>query len=92
MEPLWILTLIIVGISVLLLSVGILIKGRFVNTHVSGNKALESCGVHCASTQDAELRTKNPHAVSEHTHTTDRAKPITWLPSRRIYPFISLTP
>ena len=73
MEPLWILTLIIVGISVLLLSVGILIKGRFVNTHVSGNKALESCGAHCASTQDAELRTKNPHAVSEHAHTTDRA-------------------
>jgi len=50
MEPLWILTLIIDGISVLLLSVGILIKGRFVNTHVSGNKALESCGAYSVAT------------------------------------------
>lgn len=70
MESLLLLTLIIVGISVLLLSIGILIKGRFVNAHVSGNKALESCGVHCASTQDAELRTENPHAVSEHSRET----------------------
>ena len=34
MESLLLLTLIIVGISVLLLSVGILIQGRFVNAEV----------------------------------------------------------
>lgn len=50
----------------LLLSVGIILRGRFVHTHISGNKALEDQGVHCASTQDAEMRADNPRAVAEH--------------------------
>lgn len=66
MEKILISTLIIVGISMLLLSVGIFIKGKFVNTHVSGNKAMAKAGVHCASTQDREDRMLNPHSVQEH--------------------------
>ena len=34
-------------------------KGEFPNTHVGGNKALTDRGIHCASTQDAEMRAKN---------------------------------
>lgn len=67
MERILLATLIIVGISMLLLSVGIFIKGKFVNTHVSGNKAMAKAGVRCASTQDREARTPNPHAVQEHS-------------------------
>ncbi|RRD75453.1 hypothetical protein EII14_08440 [Alloprevotella sp. OH1205_COT-284] len=66
MEKILLPTLIIVGISVALLSVGIFIKGKFVNGHVSSNKALAREGVHCATTQDRESRTENPHAVKEH--------------------------
>jgi len=48
----------LVGVSVALLSVGILLKkgGRFPNLHVSGNKALRQKGIHCAQTQDYEER------------------------------------
>jgi len=65
MEKILILTLIIVAIAVLLLSVGIIIKGRFVNSHVSGNKYLRRKGVHCAQQQDREARRENPFAVQE---------------------------
>lgn len=57
--------LIIVAVAVVLLSVGIIIKGRFVNSHVSGNRALRRQGIHCAQQQDREARRENPHAVSE---------------------------
>lgn len=66
MEKILLPTLIIVGISVLLLCVGVFIKGKFVNGHVSGNKALAREGVRCATTQDRESRMPNTHAVSEH--------------------------
>lgn len=58
-------TIIIVAIAVVLLSVGIIIKGRFVNSHVSGNRALRRKGIHCAQQQDREARRENPHAVKE---------------------------
>lgn len=66
MDKLLLATIIIVGLSMLLLSVGIFIKGKFVNSHVSGNKAMAARGVRCATTQDREARRDNPHAVSEH--------------------------
>ena len=53
--------------SILLLSVVIFIKGKFVNTHVSSNKALARKGVRCATSQDREARTENPHRVNEHS-------------------------
>lgn len=56
---------IIVLLAVVLLSVGIVVKGRFVNSHVSGNRALRRKGIHCAQQQDREARQHNPHAVEE---------------------------
>ena len=43
-------TIIIVAIAIFLLSVGIIIKGKFVNTHISGNKAMQRHKVACATT------------------------------------------
>ena len=59
-------TIIIVAIAFFLLSVGIIIKGKFVNTHISGNKAMQRHNVSCATTQDTEARIENKHAVAEH--------------------------
>ena len=59
-------TIIIVAIAFFLLSVGINIKGRFVNTHISGNNAMQRHKVSCATTQDTEARIAKKHAVAEH--------------------------
>ena len=59
-------TIIIVAIAIFLLSVGIIIKGKFVNTHISGNKAMQRHKVSCATTQDIEARIAKKHAVAEH--------------------------
>lgn len=58
-------TLLIVAVAVVLLSVGILLKGRFPNSHVSGNRALRRRGIHCAQQQDREARNASTHAVAE---------------------------
>ena len=58
-------TIIIVAISIFLLSIGILIKGKFVNMHISGNKAMKRHKVSGATPQDAEARMENKHAVAE---------------------------
>lgn len=59
-------TIIIVAIAFFLLSVGIIIKGRFANTHISGNKAMQRHKVSCATTQDKEARIVKKNAVAEH--------------------------
>ena len=59
-------TIIIVAIAFFLLSVGIIIKGRFVNTHISGNKAMQRHKVSCATARDTEARIAKKHAVAEH--------------------------
>lgn len=59
------LTAIIVGICVVLLSVGIIFKKKFPNTHVSGNKALRKKGIGCVQSQDREARKENPHRTPE---------------------------
>ena len=59
------LTAIIVGICVVLLSVGIIFKKKFPNTHVSGNKALRKKGIGCVQSQDREARKENPHRPLE---------------------------
>ena len=76
MEVLLGMTLIIVGVAVLLLSVGILLRGHFVNTHVSGNKVLQRCGIHCASAQDVEARMSSRFAVAEHVHEVPTTSPV----------------
>lgn len=36
-------------------------KGKFPNTHIGGNPYLRDKGIHCATTQDREMRNaKNP--------------------------------
>lgn len=65
MIKIFISTLVVVAVAIFLLSVGVMIKGRFVNSHVSGNKALRRQGIHCAQQQDREARADNPHAVPE---------------------------
>lgn len=65
MIKIFITTIGIVAVAFFLLSIGIIIKGRFVNSHVSGNKALRRQGIHCAQQQDREARVGNPYAVKE---------------------------
>lgn len=59
------ITVLIVAICVALLCVGIVVKGRFPNMHVSGNKALRERGVGCVQSQDREARRPNRRAVAE---------------------------
>ncbi|MDR1518145.1 MAG: hypothetical protein LBS52_08660 [Dysgonamonadaceae bacterium] len=33
--------------------------GKFPNTHIGGNKTLTDRGIHCANTQDAEMRAES---------------------------------
>ena len=55
----------IVAICVCLLCIGIIFKGRFPNTHVSGNKEMRKRGINCVQSQDREARKKNKHAIAE---------------------------
>ena len=55
----------IVAICMLFLSIGIIFKGRFPNTHVSGNKEMRKRGIGCVQSQDREARKKNKHAIAE---------------------------
>lgn len=55
-------------IAMLLLTIGIMLKGKFPNLHVSGNKAMRQRGIGCVQSQDREARKANPHAVEERVH------------------------
>lgn len=67
MVELIIFSIIIIGASMLFLSVRILFKknGRFVKTHVSQSKAMRERGIGCVQSQDFTMRHKSPHAVKE---------------------------
>ena len=54
------ITVLIVAICIALLCIGIFIKGKFPNTHVSGNKALG-----CVQSQDREAQKINKRAIPE---------------------------
>lgn len=58
-------SLVIVAISLSLLGVGIMIKGKFPNIHVDGNKGLNKKGIRCVESQDKAMRRKSKLAVSE---------------------------
>ena len=62
----------IVAICVLLLSIGIIIKGRFPNTHVSGNKEMRKRGIGCVQSQDREARKEKKHAIAERESKKER--------------------
>lgn len=67
MWKLFILILLIVAICIVLLALNILIRknGKFPNTHVSGNPAMQKYGVGCAQSQDREAQVENAHAIAE---------------------------
>ena len=62
----------IVAICVLLLSIGIIIKGRFPNTHVSGNKEMRKRGIGCVQSQDREASKEKKHAIAERESKKER--------------------
>lgn len=59
------ITVLIVAICIALLSIGIILKRKFPNTHVSGNKALRKKGVGCVQSQDRDARKMNTKAIPE---------------------------
>lgn len=61
------LVLLIVGVSVLLLGVRVFFVkgGKFPNTHVSGNKALQRRGIGCVQSQDREAQRKPRFSIDE---------------------------
>ena len=58
MWPVLLLSIVLMAIVFMLMAIGILIKknGRFPNTHIGGNKALNDKGIYCATTQDKLAR------------------------------------
>ena len=56
--PLFIVSLLAVGLAVLLLAVGITFKknGGFPNTHVGGNRAMRERGISCHTSQHKEAQ------------------------------------
>ena len=74
MVRLFLITLLIIAVSMVLMSVTILIKkgGRFPNTHVCGNKHLRRQGITSAQTQDKQAQRENRMAVKERSTRTDK--------------------
>lgn len=60
MLPTLLITLFIVAVALVLLCVKLLLVkgGKFPNTHVGGNKAMQRKGIHCVKAQDREARLK----------------------------------
>ena len=63
---LFFITFFIIAVCLVLLSVRLFAGKRFVRTHVDQNKALGRKGIHCAQSQDAEMRHPRRTAVEEH--------------------------
>ncbi len=60
----FVIVLILVGLSLIALSIGILLKreGKFPEIHIGRNKHMKERGIHCANTTDAEER-RNYHPI-----------------------------
>ncbi|MBS2097893.1 hypothetical protein [Carboxylicivirga linearis] len=58
MWPVLLLSIILMGIVFALMAIRVLLQknGKFPNTHIGGNKALNSQGIYCATTQDKLAR------------------------------------
>jgi hypothetical protein len=67
MLKIFLLTLLVISVSLLFLCVKLLLKknGRFPNTHVSGSKEMRKRGIGCVQSQDAAMRRENPRAIKE---------------------------
>ncbi len=68
MWQVFLISLLIIAISLILLCIRLFVGKRFVHTHVDGNKALNKKGIHCAQSQDAEMRLQRRTAVNERTN------------------------
>ena len=67
MLKLLVITLGIVGLSVLFLCVKLILKpgSRFGSSHISGSKAMRKRGIRCVQSMDAMERKENPNRVAE---------------------------
>ena len=56
-----------IGIAVLLLSVGVLLRkdGQFRSEHISNNARMREDGIHCATSQDREARKKQKLKIND---------------------------
>lgn len=61
MAKLLLLTLVVVLLAVILLSIKMILRkdGRFSSIHISDSKAMRERGIHCATSQDREIRRKS---------------------------------
>ena len=57
----------VIGIAVLLLSVGVLLRkdGQFRSEHISNNARMREDGIHCATSQDREARKKQKLKIND---------------------------
>jgi hypothetical protein len=61
------ITILAIGIAVLLLSVGVLLRkdGQFRSEHISNNARMRENGIHCATSQDREARKKQKLKIND---------------------------
>ena len=61
------ITILAIGIAVLLLSVGVLLRkdGQFRSEHISNNARVREDGIHCATSQDREARKKQNVKIND---------------------------
>ncbi len=58
MWPVLLVTILLMGIVFILMAIRIILQknGKFPNSHIGGNKALNDKGIYCATTQDKLAR------------------------------------
>ena len=70
MIKLFLIILGLVAVALILLSIRLFVGKKFIHTHVDGNRALNKKGIHCAQSQDRQLRRKRKTAINEHSSKT----------------------
>ena len=68
---LFLITLLIVAISLALLCIRLFFGKSFVKTHVDQNKAMRQRGIRCVQAQDAEMRHNSRTTVQERSSATN---------------------
>lgn len=61
----FLLSLLLIAVSIALLSVRLFVGKSFVRTHTSQNKAMRERGIGCVQSQDAAARRSKPTAIHE---------------------------
>ena len=65
MLKLFLIIIAIVAIALAFLCIRLFVGKRFVHTHIDGNRALNKQGIHCAQSQDRQMRRAKRTAVKE---------------------------